>query len=67
MVEELKLILVLGANETAPSNLAQSTVNGLKPDLFFYFEKNQVWLLNAFGERGCWLFLNPVSALGDLH
>lgn len=39
VVEELKLILVLGANEAAPLSLAQSTVNGLKPDLFFFILK----------------------------
>lgn len=33
VVEELRLILGLGASGAAPLNLAQSSVNGLKPDL----------------------------------
>lgn len=36
MVEELRLILVLGANEAAPLSLAQSSVNSLKLDLFLF-------------------------------
>lgn len=68
VVEEwLRLILGLGANGAALLSLAQSSVNGLKLDLFFYFEKNQIWLLNAFGEGTVGFSLNPVSALGDLH
>lgn len=67
VVEELRLILVLGANGASPLSLAQSSVNGLKLDLFFYFEKNQIWLLNAFGEGTVDFSLNPLSALGDLH
>lgn len=34
MVEESGLILVLGANKAAPLSLAQSSVNGFKPNLF---------------------------------
>lgn len=47
-VEELKLMLVLGAH-AAPLCLAQSPANSLKPDLFFIILKiNQVWFLSAF-------------------
>lgn len=50
MVEELRLILVLGANEGAPLSLAQSSVNSLKPDLFLFCKEPGLAFKCIWGE-----------------